>query len=86
MIFWCTKLSRANKQDAKEIEAQMRGNAELAHILKQLNETDSDGPGRKRRKKERENFWSNFSLHMDGQLNPFVLTNINIYDIKRNSL
>ena len=62
MIFWCTKLSRANKQDAKEIEAQMRGNSELAQILKQLNEADSEGPGRKRRKKEQQ---SAFSINPD---------------------
>ena len=58
-ILWCTKLARASKTERKEIEAQMKGNPELAQILRKLNDGDEVTPsGRKKRRKEQQSAFS----------------------------
>jgi pre-mRNA-splicing helicase BRR2 len=53
-VLWCTKLMRANKNERKEIEAQMKAENETAHILKKLQDSDEvTVSGRKKRKKVR---------------------------------
>jgi len=54
MILWCTKLSRANKADKKEIEAQMKADSQLNKILKQLNDADDGAQPKKKRKREQQ--------------------------------